>query len=146
MRLWKAFFVACAMSGILGCAPSVPLQRAQVGALVKDADSSNVDRILGSATVVAQVNLTANNRQYAVRQYRLLTGTRQEMMMVCTPTCIPIFTTVPVTSDYVVIQRVPENSLFAWGTLEELSKDPDSSISSIMPTVKAHLEEAKKKQ
>jgi hypothetical protein len=65
--------------------------------------------------------------------------------MVCTPNCIPIFVTVPVTTEYVVVQRMPSKQLHAWGTLEELSKDPDSAVSSIMPIVKARFAEAKKK-
>jgi hypothetical protein len=35
--------------------------------------------------------------------------------------------------------------LHAWGTLEQLSKDSDTSISSIMPTLKARMEEEQRK-
>lgn len=132
--------IACAL--FAGCVATVPLQRAQTDALSKEVPASDVDRILGSATVVAQTEVSAGQKSYLARHYRLLTGTRQQMSMICAPTCFPTFTTVPVTSDYVVIQRMPSKELLAWGTLEELSKDPDSAVSSIMPAVKARLYEA----
>ena len=146
MRRSRAALVVVAAAALAAaCATTVPLQRAQIGALAKETPPGDVERILDKATVVAQTEIVANERPYLARHYRLLTGTRQEMTMVCTPTCIPIFVTVPVTSDYVVIQRMPAKELHAWGTLEELSKDSDTAVSSIMPIVKARLDEAKKK-
>lgn len=129
---------------LTACAP-VPLQRGQIGGLARDSSPADVDRVLGKATVVAQTEFLVADKSFRARHYRLQSGTKQEMTMVCTPTCIPIFVPVPITAEYVVIQRLPSQTLHAWGTLEELSKDPDASVSSIMPVVKARYEEAKKK-
>lgn len=146
MRVLVVALTVAACAVLPACAPSVPLQRAQIGSLSKEATPSDVERVLSGATMVAQTEFVVDEKSYLARHYRLLTGSRQEMSMVCTPNCIPIFVTVPVTSEYVVIQRMPSRQLHAWGTLEELSKDSDSTISSIMPVVKARFDEAKKKQ
>ncbi|MBI5259074.1 MAG: hypothetical protein HY855_21395 [Burkholderiales bacterium] len=145
MRFWKLALAAFVSVLLVACAAPVPLQRAQAGALSRDSAPGDVERILGNASVVAQAEFAVDDKPFLARHYRLLTGSRQQMTMVCTPVCIPIFVTVPVTTDYAVIQRLPSKALHAWGTLEELSKDPDAAVSSIMPTVKARLEEAKKK-
>ena len=95
---------------------------------------------------MAQVEFQEGGNAYLARHYHLQTGTRQDMTMVCTPTCVPIFIQVPVTERYVVIQNLPARSVFAWGTLEELSKDADPAVSSLMPGVKQRLTEAEKKK
>lgn len=146
MKTRKSALVVFACAMFAGCVATVPLQRAQTDALSKEAHAGEVDRILGSATVVAQTEVSAGEKLYFARRYRLLTGTRQQMSMICAPTCYPTFTTVAVTSDYVVIQRMPSKELHAWGTFEELSKDPDSAVSAIMPAVKARFYEAKSTQ
>lgn len=123
------------------CATPVPLQRSQISGLSRDATPAEIDRLLKSATIVTQFEFTANHQSYSARHYNLQTGTRSEMTMVCTSMCMVIPTTAPVYSEYVVIQRLPAKSLHAWGTLEELSKDSDPSISSIMPTLKRRIAE-----
>ncbi len=145
MTAVRAVIVLVATIMLTACASNIPLQRAQIGALTKESLPDEVDRVLGNATVVARTEFTANGGDFIARHFRLLTGSRQEMTMVCTPVCFPMFFTVPITTDYVVIQRSPSMELHAWGTLEELSKDPDDAVSSIMPTVKAELELATKK-
>jgi hypothetical protein len=127
---------------LVGCAGSVPLQRGQIDALTKDTRPADIEQILGKATATAQTDVQAGERQYNARRYQLQTGSRQEMTMVCTPGCFPIFITVPVMVEYVVIQRLPGKELLAWGTPEELSKDADVEVSALMPTVKQRLEAA----
>lgn len=137
----------CALSAALmaGCSTPVHLQQAQIGGLGRDSAPAEVDRVLGNATLVARSEFTADGQGFLARQYRLQTGTNQEMTMVCSPACIPIFVQVPITADYFIIQRMPSLAMHAWGTPEQLSKDPNEAISSIMPTVKARLNEARQK-
>ncbi|UUZ47495.1 hypothetical protein LP420_30210 [Massilia sp. B-10] len=49
---------------------------------------------------------------------------------------MPIFITVPVIDSYVLVFDSPARRLFAWGTVEELSRSPDESVSAIMPDLK----------
>lgn len=142
MKMIRVAVLLVATIVVTACASSVPLQRSQVGALTMDSLPDEVDRVLGTASVVARTEFSASGEKYIARHYRLLTGSRQEMTMVCTPVCYPIVISVPITTDYVVIQSSPALKLRAWGTLEELSKDPDDTISSLMPVVKAELEKA----
>lgn len=144
-RILKACLLACAVA-ITGCAGMVPLQRAQVAAISRDTAPAELDRVLAQATAVAQVEFQEGGKAYMARHYHLQTGSRQEMTMVCTPTCVPIFIQVPVTERYVVIQNLPARSVHAWGTLEELSKDADPAVSSLMPALKQRLTEAEKKK
>ncbi|WP_372717584.1 hypothetical protein [Immundisolibacter sp.] len=146
MYIWRGILLLLVCNGLVACAPSVPLQRAQINSISRDSTPADLDRVLANATIIAQYEFVENEQAYFARHYSLHTGSRQEMSMVCTPTCIPIFVPVSITTDYVVIQRMPSKAIHAWGTLEELSKDPDSEVSSIMPVVKRLLEDARKKK
>lgn len=146
IKLWKTCLVAGACLALFGCATVVPLKRDQVGAITRDAQPSDLDRTLAPATVLAQFEFEANRKSYLARHYNLLTGSRQEMTMVCAPTCFPVFYTVPIASPYVVVQRLPSKAVHAWGTLEELSKDADPEVSGMMPIVKTRFEEELKKK
>lgn len=130
------------LSLLTGCATTVPLQRGQVDAISRDTRPDAVDQMLGKATPTAEFDFPSDAATLRVRHYLLQTGSRQEMSMVCTPACFPVFYAVPVTAPYLVMQRLPSHELYAWGTLEELSKDPDPAVSSIMPGVKARLSQA----
>jgi hypothetical protein len=146
MSLLRILGTAGAVALLAGCATVVPLQRDQAGALTRNAEAAEVDRALGKATPVAQFDFEANGKPFFARHYNLQTGMRQEMTMVCTTFCFPVSYTIPVTAEYVVVQRLPSRSLHAWGTLEELSKDPDPEISGIMPALKARYETEKQKK
>lgn len=145
-KVLRTCLLAVACVALYGCAPVVPLQRAQIGAITREAAPSELDRVLAHATVLTQFEFEADTKPYLVRRYNLLTGTRQEMSMVCTQFCFPIYITVPITSEYVVVQRLPSKTVFAWGTLEELSKDADPEVSGMMPIMKARLDEELKKK
>jgi hypothetical protein len=144
MKLFRIALLVSTLLIFVGCASQVPLQRGQIGALTRNAAPEAVEQILNKATPNAQFQFSSGGNTFAVRHFRLQTGTQQQMTMVCTPTCMPIFYTVPVTTPYLVIQTLPSRALHAWGTIEELSKDPDTNISSIMPELKVHLEVALK--
>lgn len=134
-----------ALVALAGCASNVPLQRNQVDAISRETRPAELEEILAKATVTAQTEVQAQEHRYNARLFSLQTGTRQDMTMICTPICIPIMITVPVTSQFVVLQRLPEKELVAWGTPEELSKDADPRVSALMPNVKQQLEQASKK-
>jgi hypothetical protein len=144
MRVLAAAAVALALAG---CATPVALQRDQVGQIRRDASPEEVDRVLGKATVTAQFEFDAQGGKYFARHFNLQTGRRAEQTMVCTTFCFPVYYDVPIMSEYVVIQRLPARAIHAWGTLEELSKDPDPQVSALMPAVKQRYgEELKNKK
>lgn len=145
MKQCRNLLFVLAFALLAGCASRVPLQQAQIAGISRETSSSALEEIVGNATIVAKAEVEVGGLKYLARSYNLQTGTRSEMSMLCTPACVPIFVPVPVLTQFVIVQRLPSLDLHAWGTLEELSKDPDSSISSIMPSVKAQLEEEQKK-
>lgn len=142
MSVYRRSIVIAAMVTLVGCSTSVPLQRSQVDALSRDALPVVVEQTLGRATPTAQFEFTANNNPFFVRHYLLQTGRRQESTMVCSTFCFPVVYDVPVTAPYLVVQRLPSREMHAWGTVEELSKDIDPDVSSMMPALKAQLEVA----
>ncbi len=142
MSLLGKFATVSLFFTLIGCASSVPLYRGQIDTITTNSSPDTVEKTLGVATPSAQFVLTVNDNSYFVRHYALQTGTRQDMTMVCTPVCIPIFINVPITAPYLIVQRLPTRAMHAWGTIEELSKDTEPSISSIMPTLKIQLEAA----
>ena len=127
-----------------GCATQVPLQQRQVSEISRDTTASALEKIVGDAAVASRSEFEVAGVKYLARSYKLQTGTTSEMTMACTPACIPIFIQVPVLTEYVIVQRLPSMNMHAWGTLEQLSKDPDVSVSSIMPTLKARMAEQQK--
>lgn len=126
---------------LAGCAANVPLQRDQIGRIGADTTPDQLNSIVGKATVSAEYDFESRARQYRARHFSLQTGSTQTSTMVCTPTCIPIFVTVPVLSQYVVVQEQPSLKLLGWGTIEELSKSPDDRIASVMPDLKKTWEQ-----
>jgi hypothetical protein len=146
LSLYLKFLCIALIATLAGCAPAVPLQRSQIAAITHNTQSAELEQILAGATIAQRFELDANNLKYYVRQYDLQTGTKQEMTMICSPNCIPIFYSVPVTSEFIVLQNLQDKKILAWGTIEELSKDPDSNISSVMPNLKQTLAEIKKKK
>ncbi|MCC2676377.1 MAG: hypothetical protein K0R58_3324 [Ramlibacter sp.] len=146
IRGLRTVIVIAAVVAVAGCAAPVPLQRAQIDAITRDAPPAAVEQALGKATPTAQFEFTASDNPFFVRHYMLQTGRRQEMTMVCTTFCFPVFYEVPVTVSYLLVQRLPSRAMHAWGTIEELSKDPEPSVSSIMPALKARLEVALKEK
>lgn len=132
---------ACVLA-LVGCSPMVPLQRAQVARITADASPSELQATLGKATEVRAFEFSFNAQSYRAREFRLQTGAQQQSSVVCTPTCVPIFYTVPVTQDYVLLWQPPAERLLAWGSLEELSKSADERVSALMPALK----EARSKQ
>jgi len=128
-----------------GCAETVPLQRGQLAPIERGTPPAQLEQILGKATPVTQFEANIGGQDYFVRSYNLQTGTRMETQMICSPYCFAIPVAVPVMTPYAVIQALPSRDLFAWGTLEELSKDPNPAVSSIMPTVKEQIATRSKK-
>jgi hypothetical protein len=128
--------IACCALLLTACAGVVPLQRGQTAGLNKQATPAEVDAFVGKATITANHVFSSQGQSWDARHYNLQTGSTQQMTMVCAPTCMPIFITVPVVDSYVLVFDSPARHLFAWGTLEELSRSPDEAVSAIMPDLK----------
>lgn len=136
-----ARLLCCALL-LSACAGVVPLQRSQTAALVKGASPADVDAYAGKASVIVSHTFSSQGQAWDARHYNLQTGSTQQMTMVCAPTCMPIFITVPVVDSYVMVFDSPARRLFAWGTLEELSRNPDETVSAIMPDLKTSYYQA----
>lgn len=142
MPLYRKLTIIALVATLVGCATPVPLHRGQIDAISRDSPPAAVEQALGRATPTAQFEFIVNDNSFSVRHYLLQTGTRQEMTMMCTTFCFPVFYNVPVTAQYLVVQRLPSRAMHAWGTIEELSKDAEPGITSIMPALKVRLEAA----
>lgn len=139
--VWGMMLCLC----LAACATGpVPLHRAQLASLGKSSPAGEVDKAIAQATPLKSFEVQHNSVGYFVRSYNLQTGTDMQMIPVCTPSCIMVMMNVPVFTDYLVIQSLPEKNLFAWGTVEELSKDEDAHVSELMPVLKPKLYEGKK--
>lgn len=145
--MYGKLLIGVAILALTACAPVVPLQRDQTASFSKGATMSQVSGSLGKATLTIAHEFDSRGNHFLANHYDLQTGTRQQMSMVCTPTCIAYPIYVPVTAPYVMVYEGADRHLLAWGMLEELSRSPDESVSSIMPDLKASYERelAKKK-
>jgi uncharacterized membrane protein len=142
MSVCRSSIIIALVVSLGGCATSVPLQRSQVDAINRDLPPAGVEQTLGKATPTAKFEFTANGNPFFVRHYLLQTGTQQTTTTVCTTYCFPVPVSTPITAQYLVVQRLPSRDLHAWGTIEELSKDTEPSVSLIMPELKARLKVA----
>jgi len=131
---------------LVGCATAVPLQRDQIASISRDTSPTELESILAKGTPLHQFEFQANSLNYFARDYSLQTGTRPDIIFMCSPTCLAIPVSTPIFSDYVVIQSLPSKTVAAWGTIEELSKDSDVNISGLMPVVKERLADLQKKK
>lgn len=121
---------------LAGCATHVPLTSEQIGRISADTPATDLNAILGKATVAARYDVDADGQNYHVRRLALKTGTRMKKVTVCTKTCNLVDRPVAVTTHYLLIQEMPSQKLLGWGTADELSKNPDSRIASIMPKLR----------
>ena len=131
--------LGAALAAILllaGCATHVPLTNEQVGRISAGTPATDLDAILGKATVSAKYNIDADGQTYHVRRLALKTGTRMKKVTICTKTCNLVDRPVAVTTHYLLIQEMPSQKLLGWGTTEELSKSADERIASIMPKLR----------
>lgn len=131
------YLIILLIIALTACAPVVPLQRDQTATFSKGTTLPDVANSLGKATITLAHEFDVNGRHFLANHYDLQTGTTQQMTVMCTPTCVAYPITVPVTAPYVMIYEGHDKVLIAWGTVEELSRSPDESISSIMPELKA---------
>ncbi len=144
--MYGKLIIGVAVLALTACAPVVPLQRDQTASFSKGATMSQVAGSLGKATLTVAHEFDSRGSHFLANHYDLQTGTRQQMSMVCTPTCIAYPVYVPVTAPYVMVYEGTDRHLLAWGMLEELSRSPDDSVSSIMPDLKASYERELAKQ
>lgn len=138
--------LALALALLSGCAGNIPLKRDQIGRISAETSPAELTTILGKATASADYDFKSHDQDYHARHYLLQTGTTQTTAVVCTPACIPILIDTPVFEQYVLVQAQPSLKLVGWGTIEELGKNPDERVSSLIPDLKkAHEQVTKKK-
>lgn len=137
---------AVALALLSGCASNIPLHRDQIGRIGAQTSPAELNTILGKATSSAEYDFKSHEHDYRARHYLLQTGTSQTTTMVCAPACIPILIDVPVFEQYVLVQEQPSLKLIGWGTIEELGKNPDDRVSSLIPDLKQTYAQVTKKK
>ncbi len=145
MRSFLAFLPSTILSLVslllTACGTIIPLQPSEIAHINHDISTTELDKILPKNKVAFDYQLPANGQYYWVRHAILKTGQIQKPVFVCAPTCVTLFVPVSTTVQYVVIQEAPSGKVFAFGTLDELDKDPDNRISSIMPSIRQTFRE-----
>ena len=126
----------------VGCVSHVPLQRGQVDSFRTGDSASDLQAKLGKSTPTLEHSFDHAGVPYLARHFNLQTGTQQSGTVVCTPTCMYIPITIPIYTQFVIIYGDAGRAVKAYGTLEELSKSPDESISTLMPGLKLAMEKA----
>jgi hypothetical protein len=132
--------------GLAACASNLPLQRTQISQLSQETTLDEANKIIADSKLQVSHTFSSNGGVFNAKHYNLQTGTNNQMSMVCSPVCFPIFIPVPVLTPYVIITREDSNKVFANGTLEELSKSNNITISQIMPDLKNSLEKETSKK
>ncbi|ROH88414.1 hypothetical protein ED236_02880 [Pseudomethylobacillus aquaticus] len=136
---WIKRTVVLASLLMVGCAGYLPLQRYQTAEIRKQDTIADVERKINGASVQASHQFSVGDQYYLAKHYDLQIGVQQQVFYRCRPYfgCSPIVHHFPVTAPYVLIYREPGGEVVGWGTLEELSKNPDDRISDLMPALKA---------
>lgn len=143
-RIFLPILVCTAL--LTGCA-SPPLSRMQVDQIRPGEARDSILPKLGKSEPKTVHTFEAQGIKYSAQHYFLQTGTKQTGTVVCTPTCMYIPITEAVVTPFVIIFKDSDKTVFASGTIEELSKSEKSEISDLMPSLKKSYdaELAKKK-
>lgn len=133
---------------LAGCAGYMPLQRYQTAEIRKQDPIQEVERKIGGASVQASHQFSHGDDYYLAKHYDLQVGVQRHVYFRCRAYwgCSPVVYHFPVTAPYVVVYREPHGEVFAWGTLEELSKSPDDKVSDLMPALKASYDAYRKRR
>lgn len=118
------------------------LSRLQADVIRPGESRASVTGKLGSSKPVTTHTFDYEGTNYIAEHYSLQIGSKQSGTMICSPTCIWIPITVPVLSPFVLIFSAGDNSVFAPGTIEELSKAENPLISNLMPVLKKSYADA----
>ena len=128
---------------LAGCAGPPPLGRSQLSAVLRGDTLTAVRQNVKPESVDLEYRFSANDRDYLAQHYQVETGVTTTMVMVCTPGCFSFPVTAPVFTPYVIVYEAgPPERVLSYGTIEELNKNPDDSVSSVMPSLKLAMEKA----
>lgn len=136
--------ISVVLAGLLlsACAVHVPLQRAQVDQFKAGDSATQINEKLGKSTPTLEHPFEHEGVVYQAKHFNLQTGTQESGTVVCTPMCLYIPIYVPIYTAFVVVYSADASSVRAFGTLEELSKSEDRTISEFMPALKRSMEVA----
>lgn len=140
-RCWVPVLV---MAGLLaGCVSAPPLSRTQLNAVQRGDTLAAVRQNIKPESVNLEYRFSANDRDYLAQHYRVETGITESTTVVCTPGCFPVPIIIPIFTPYVIVYEAdPPQRVLSYGTIEELSKNPDDAVSSVMPSLKLAMEKA----
>lgn len=132
------FIILLAIGGLLSaCSSTVPLQIQQAQQLQLQSSGPALEATLGKSTPTKQAEVQVDAQTYLYREYQLFVRHQSTLMTVCTPNCMLVPTTVPVYEPFVVVQKLPERTLFARGTVADLNKSNDTTVKRIMASAKS---------
>jgi hypothetical protein len=125
---------------LTGCASNPPLTRVQADQMRPGEARASIISKLGKSEPRTVHVFEVLSTKYVAQHYFLQTGTRQTTMVVCSPTRFHIPTTEAVLTPFVIIFKDLDKTLFASGTIEELSKSEKPEIADLMPNLKKSYE------
>lgn len=128
---------------VAGCVATVPLQRSQIDSFRTGDSAVSLQEKIGKSTPTLEHAFEHAGVPYMARHFNLQTGTQQSGTVVCTPVCMYIPIIVPIYTPFVIVYGDGGRVVRAYGTLEELSKSHDETISAFMPALKAGMEKAR---
>ncbi len=130
--------ISLAIGGLFSaCSSTVPLQIQQAQQLHLQSSGPTLEATLGKSTPTKKADVQVDGQTYLYREYKLFVRNQSTLMTVCTPNCMLVPTTVPVYEPFVVVQKLPERTLFARGTLADLNKSNDTTLKRIMASAKS---------
>lgn len=126
-----------------GCVAIVPLQRSQIDSFRTGDSAVALQGKIGKSTPTLEHVFDHAGVFYTARHFNLQTGTQQSGTVICTPVCMYIPIIVPIYTSFVIVYGDGGSVVRAYGTLEELSKSHDETVSGFMPALKAAMEKAR---
>lgn len=118
------------------CSAMVDLSPEARNSLHKGMDRAEVEKLLGNVMALRQYRFVSEGRLLEARHIGLNQSTRRSTSIVCTGAfCIPDMSGIATTQWIFVFDEVTKK-LAAWGTFDDISRNPDAEIRALAGDLK----------
>lgn len=137
-----AILASCALLTACTTIPEVgPVQQSQVDQLSTGINQETINILFEDNLPKHVIHHQYDAADYQVSVYDLVIGYESELDFNCEVIrlCLPVEVDVPITTEYLLIQKLPDLTLSAWGTLADLANRHDAKVNALMLAVKEKL-------
>lgn len=138
--------VSCILLNACATIPEVGLvHQSQVDQLSTGISQESINNLFEGNLPKQVIHHQHDADDYQVSIYDLVIGSELVLDFNCEVIrlCLPVEVDVPITTEYVLIQKLPELTLVDWGTVEHLNQSKDKKTQALLIEVNAYIDAQK---